>query len=396
MNSIVRLAVVGGQRGASFRNILDSLSDRVELTAVCDLNLEVLKRWQEKYPGIITFTSYEQLLESPSVDAVLLATPMLIHATQAVQALKAGKHVLSEVIASHTDEDSWKLVEAVRETGLTYMMAENYGYTRENMMIQNMTRAGVFGEITYAECGYIHDVRPLLHHSDGSLTWRGEYVRDYNGSTYPTHSLGPVAQWLGINKEGGDEFDELVTFNSMSRSSANYFNEHFGAAHPAAQPQYWSQGDTSTTLIRTKKGVLISLRVDLQSARPHNMVHYGLQGTKGAYMGPRHDGEDPLLWLEKDEEGSGDNSHPKWKSLWNYKDKWEHSLWRQWSEQAISTGHGGGDFFVIEEFISAILDRRKPAIDVYDAVTWSSVYPLSVQSAASGGKPVKFVNFLKG
>ncbi|BBI36534.1 Gfo/Idh/MocA family protein [Cohnella abietis] len=399
MSNRVRLAVVGGQRGAAFGKALESLTDQVVLTAVCDLSSDVLKGWKEKYPEISTFTHYEQLLESPHIDAVFLATPMLIHASQAIQALNAGKHVLSEVIGTHTIEESWKLIEAVKASGLNYMMAENYCYTRSNMMVNHMAQAGKFGEITYAECGYIHDIRNLLHYGDGGLTWRGQYVRDYNGSTYPTHSLGPVAQWLGINKEGGDEFDELVTVNSKSRASSKYFLEHFGTEHTASQADFWNQGDSSTTLIRTKKGVLISLRVDIQSSRPHNMVHYGLQGTEGAYLAPRFDGEDPLVWLEKDYKGSHygeDGQHPEWNSLWKYEDQWEHPLWQQWSETAMSTGHGGGDFFVIQEFVSSILEKRKPAVDVYDAVTWSSVFPLSVQSVASGGAPVKFVDFLKG
>jgi len=65
----------------------------------------------------------------------------------------------------------------------------------------------------------------------------------------------------------------------------------------------------------------------------------------------------------------------------------------KWSAEALRTGHGGGDFFVMQEFVSSIQEQRKPAIDVYDAVTWSSVFPLSVQSAANGSIPVKFVDF---
>ncbi len=394
MGNKVRLAVVGGQRGGAFGSALVSLADAIELVAVCDLNPLVLANWQGKYPGIAVFNSYEKLLDSPMVDAVFIATPMLIHARQAVQALRAGKHVLSEVIAAHTIEDGWELVEAVEQTGLTYMMAENYIFTRENMMVQQLARAGEFGEITYAECGYIHDCRNLFHHEDGSLTWRGEYIRDYNASTYPTHSLGPVAKWLGIGEEGGDAFEELVTVNANSRASIEYFRERFGTEHPGAQPGYWRQGDTSSTLIRTKRGALISLRVDIQSSRPHNMVHYGLQGTKGAYMGPRFDGESPLIWQET--EIAGEKGHEEWQPLWSCAPKWEHPLWQQWSGDALATGHGGGDLFVMKEFVEAVRERRKPVVDVYDAVTWSSVFPLSVQSVAAGGTPVHFVDYRQG
>ncbi|MBP1995315.1 Gfo/Idh/MocA family protein [Paenibacillus eucommiae] len=388
----VRLAVIGGSRGGAFGHALSILADRLELTAVCDLNEAVLQEWKRKYPEIVTFSSYDQLLESPLVDAIYLATPMLIHADQAIQALRAGKHVLSEVIAAHTIEDGWKLIEAVEASGLKYMMAENYCYTRENKMVQQMADADAFGEITYAECGYIHDVRNLLHGADGSLTWRGQCVHDFNACTYPTHSLGPIAKWLGIHQPGGDFFEELVTFNTKSRSTANYFRERFGTDHPGAQPDFWRQGDSSTTLIRTKKGVVVSLRVDIQSARPHNMVHYGLQGTEGAYLGPRFEGEDPLIWLHNEVSGTSGND-PHWDSLWHHKSKWDHPDWRAWEREALHTGHGGGDFFVIREFVSAIQEDRKPAIDVYDAVTWSSLFALSMQSVSGGGSPVKFVDF---
>jgi len=393
MNQQIRLAVVGGRRGSAFDSVLSSLGEQLQLVAVCDLNEEVVKEWQKKYPGIEGFTCFEKLLDSPRVDAVFLATPMLLHAKQAVQALKAGKHVLSEVIGSHTIEDSWELIEAVEKSGLTYMMAENYCYTRENMMVQHMAGAGEFGEITYAECGYIHDCREIFHNKDGSLTWRGEYIRDYNGNTYPTHSIGPIAKWLGINTDGGDAFEELVTVSSKSRSAAQHFKEHFGAGHPAAQSGFWNQGDSSTTLIRTKKGVLISLRFDVISARPHNMTHYGLQGMEGAYLAPRFDGEDPLIWLANGRRT--ESADPKWQSLWSLEQQWEHPAWAQWMAQASHSGHGGGDFFVIHEFVTSILEKRRPAIDVYDAVLWSSIFPLSVQSVASGNQPVKFVDFLR-
>lgn len=391
MANKVRLAVVGGQRGGAFNRALVSLADAVELVAVCDLNPLVLANWKSKYPDIETFDSFERLLGSPVADAVFLATPMLIHADQAVRALRAGKHVLSEVIAAHTMEDGWQLIEAVEQTGLTYMMAENYIFTRENMMVKHLAHKGEFGEITYAECGYIHDCRNLFHHDDGSLTWRGEYIRDYNGATYPTHSLGPVAKWLGIGEEDGDEFDVLVTMNANSRASAEYFRMRFGEDHPVVKGALWRQGDTTTTLIRTKRGVLISLRIDVQSSRPHNMVHFGLQGTKGAYIGPRYDGEAPLIWRERNI--AAEKGQEEWQSLWTCAEEWEHPLWQQWSGEALATGHGGSDLFVLHEFVSAIQERRKPAVDVYDAVTWSSVFPLSVQSVAAGGAPVRFVDF---
>ncbi len=393
----IRLAVVGGRRGAAFKHALSALSGSITLVAVCELNEVMLNNWKEAYPEVRTFTDYQALLADPDIDAVLLATPLMIHARQAIQALRAGKHVLSEVIAAHTLEDAWELVEAVEQTGLTYMLAENYCYMRPNKMIENMVQNGVFGELTYAEGAYLHDCRKLTHYENGELTWRGKLQLEGNGMNYPTHSLGPIAQWVGLNR--GDELDYMSTYTTRTGSMPKYYRDHFGDTHPGASSNYWQQGDSSITTIRTKKGIVISLRVDWVSSRPHNMTQYGLQGTKGAYIAARHEHEDPLIWIEGRSPGFSTDlpgeKKAEWESLWTYKEEYEHPLWRRWMIEAEQAGHGGGDFFVIDEFVRSIQEQRSPAIDVYDAVAWSSIFPLSMQSVAGNGKPVSFPDFTK-
>lgn len=388
----IKLAVVGGSRGAYFGPILSTLEGTVELVAVCDQNPDVLARWKLEHPGVDAYSDFNQLIEDPNVDAVFIATPLAYHAQQSIAALRAGKHVVSEVIAANNLEDAWELVETVEKTGLTYMMAENYCFMRGNMMINHMVQQGLFGEITHVEGGYVHDCRYLMHYPDGSLTWRGDLAKAYNGNVYPTHSLGPVAQWLGINRDGGDTLDTLTTYTSQAAASAKYFQEQLPAGHPGASADFWKLGDSVVTLIRTKKGALITLRFDMMSSRPHNMTHYALQGTKGAYLSPRAGGEEPIVWVEGLSPGK-DSHDAQWESLWKHAQDWEHPLWKKWQAEAEATGHWGGDFFVLREFASAILEKRKPAIDVYDAVTWSSISPLSVQSVALGGASVKIPDF---
>jgi hypothetical protein len=82
--------------------------------------------------------------------------------------------------------------------------------------------------------------------------------------------------------------------------------------------------------------------------------------------------------------------------LWNYSGEYEHPSWRTWREQAEATGHGGGDFFILKDFVDAIQTGCQPAIDVYDAVTWSCITPLSVQSVAAGSVPVAIPDFRQG
>jgi len=71
-------------------------------------------------------------------------------------------------------------------------------------------------------------------------------------------------------------------------------------------------------------------------------------------------------------------------------------LWREHREEAAAAGHGGGDFFLLREFAGAVREQRSPLIDVYDAVTWSSITPLSVQSLSGGGVPVPVPDFCSG
>ncbi|MDF2725462.1 MAG: nagA 2 [Paenibacillus sp.] len=393
----IKLAIVGGGRGSSFLKVLAPLAEKIRLTAFCDTREEMLLKWKAERPELLTFTSYDALLDRKEVDAVFLATPYTLHAKQAIQALRAGKHVLSEVIASTSLEESWELVEAAEQSDRVYMMAENCLFTRSNMMIAQMAHAGVFGEISYAEGAYIHDVRNLQHDAQGEMTWRGRLRRDMDGILYPTHSLGPIAHWLNMGREGGDEFESLTCFTSKEVANHVYFKEQFGDRHPGADRSFWKQGDSAVALIKTKSGVLIQLRYDVKSARPINGAHYALQGAKGAFLAGRHKDEDPLVWIDGVSAGQSPRIDKgpaaEWEPLWNYAERYEHELWSKWQSVIGAGGHGGSDFFVFEEFGSAIIEKRRPLIDVYDAVTWSSVFPLSVQSVEANGAPVPFVNF---
>ncbi len=391
----IKLAVVGGHRGASFARALEALSEQAELVAICDLAEDVRLKWKERYPQIQAFASYDELLEHGDCTAVFICTPLQLHASQAVQALEAGKDVLSEVVAATTVDDCWRLVETVEKTRRTYMLAENYCYMRANMMVLNMVEQGVFGETTYAEGAYIHDCRALLLNEHNEFTWRARLRLGMNGNTYPTHSLGPVAQWLRINREGGDRLATTATWMSPSRSVAQYIRERLGDGHEAARDEYWTLGDSATTVIQTERGAVIVLRVDWSSPRPHNMTHYALQGTRAAYISARrhHEREDDLIWIDGVSPGDSPSGAAQWEPLWKYAEEYEHPYWRAWRAQAEEAGHGGGDFFILKDFFTAVAQRSRPPIDVYDAATWSAIVPLSAESVARGGAPVAVPRF---
>lgn len=392
----LRLAVVGGRRGRAFAGALDALSDQLHLTAVCDLSEQVLSAWAEAHPEVRTHQRFEDLLADDEVDAVFLATPLTLHAQQAIAALRAGKHVLSEVIANVTVDEAWQLVEAVEQSGRTYMLAENYCFMRPNLLVRNLAASGALGRLTYLEGAYLHDCRHLMHTPDGELTWRAQLRTEVSSIYYPTHSLGPLAQWLRAANGADDRLATVTGFATAPAVVPEYFAREFGPGHPGAAADAWRQGDSGTAVITTTSGAVLTIRVDAVSPRPHNMTHYAAQGTKGAYQSGRYDGEDPLLWIagrspERGERGQ----HPErdWDRLWDWAPEFEDQRWRDHLTTAERTGHGGSDFFVLKEFADAVHQNRPPEIDVYDAVTWSSIVALTARSIELGNRPVDIPMF---
>jgi len=276
----IRFGFIGvGGRGTYLLRLIQQIPG-VRITAICDINeanlnraIEAVRETSGEKPAGYAAgpLDYRRLLAREDVDAVVIATPVPLHAPMAIDAMKAGKHAYSEVTAATTLEDCWGLVETAEQTGRLYMLAENYCYFRPNMMVLNMVEQGVFGDLTYAECGYVHDTRDIKFKADGSLEWRGEMARDMIGHLYPTHPLGPVAKCFKINR--GDRFVSCVAMTSRPEAMAYYARKRWGADHPAAKIDF-KQGDSSVTLITTANGSLINLRYDGCSARPHPSAAY--------------------------------------------------------------------------------------------------------------------------
>ena len=166
----VRIGVLGAGRGLGFAAATE-YAPSAEGVAFCDANEERLAKAVAAYRSYRSYTSYEKMLDS-DLDAVIVASPMPLHVAHSVQALRAGKHVLSEVTAATTIEQCWELLEAVKASGRKYMFAENYCYMRPWMIILGMVKAGVFGEVYYGESDQIQEFKRGLPHPDTGYNWR--------------------------------------------------------------------------------------------------------------------------------------------------------------------------------------------------------------------------------
>jgi predicted dehydrogenase len=349
---------LAGKRAGAFVAGLRSVPG-VEVAALCELDPAALAAaaGRHEIPG--RFRSYDEMLAS-GIDAVVVGTPMQLHVPHALAALAAGLHVLSEVTAGVTIDQCRQLVAAVRQSGRVYMLAENYCYSKPAMLVKEMARRGLFGELYYAEGAYLHDCHDIQYDAAGRPTWRVEWQVGRRGCTYGTHSLGPVLTWL----------DDRVATVSCRGSGVHTEPRHV-------------QDDVTVMLCQLASGGLADVRLDMQSHRPHNMAHYVLQGTRGAYVSGRRPGEAGLVWIEGRSPAAAE-----WQPLDAYEAELLPEEWRQHGAAATEAGHGGGDFFVARAFARSVVDGTPAPIDVDRAMDFTLPGLISEQSIAAGGVPL--------
>ena len=388
----VRVGIIGvGNRGTGLLNTILQLPS-VEIRAVCDIVPErasnaqgIVEQKAGKRPEAYTKneTDFTNLAARDDLDAVVIATPWEWHTRMAVSAMRAGKYVGVEVPAAITVDECWDLVKTSEKTGVPCMMLENVCYFQNALTILRMVREGVFGDMLDCEAGYQHDCRFLMFDDQGQLTWRGRHVAEKNGNLYPTHPIGPVSQWLNINR--GDRYTQLVSMSTPAKGLQYYAAKKLGADHPLAKRSY-ALGDVNTTLIKTANGLTVTLYFDLMTYRPYDLI-FRVQGVKGIYLGTHE-----KVCIE------GMTPEPEqWEPFEPYMEKFAHPLWRDLEEGAKKNGdHGGADYITMYEFVKAVRSKAKPPQDVYDAATWSAIFPLSIDSVAKGSQPVEFPDFTNG
>ena len=260
--------------------------------AVCETDPQQLARMGEAcgLPESRRLSDYADVLCSEA-DAVVVGTPMHLHAPQAIAALEAGRHVMSAVTAAVSLDQCRALAaacERARAHGLVYMMDENACFRRHTVLIRSLVRRGAFGDVYYAEGEYLHDVKHLHHGPDGAPTWRSTWQVGRNGCTYGTHSLGPILQWLQGTSTG---YPDPIASVSCLGSGRHTDPEH-------------AMEDTVVMLCKLASGRLARVRVDMLSNRPQAVSNYTLQGTEGAYESQRASGERHRVWLSTRRERS--------------------------------------------------------------------------------------------
>ena len=386
----VRMALIGcGERGSDMLKEYLGV-DGLTVTAVCDVVKDAALQAQAaveragQHPPAVYANGerdFENLLKREDVDFAYMATPWEWHVPMALAAMNNGKHAFVEVPAAATIEDCWKLVDTSEKTRRHCLMMENCCYGYNELMVLNIVRAGLFGDLLYGEGAYLHDLRRLLFEDRSEGLWRRFPHTRGNGNFYPTHGLGPVANYMGINR--GDRFDYLVSMSTPQRGL-----DAWRAANVPKDSPKWKEknicGDLNTSLIKTANGLMITLQHDVVNPHPYDRINL-IAGVKGIFRD-----YPPRIYFD-------DPNAEEYLPIDQFKDQYEHPLWKREGELARKLGgHGGMDFVMVYRLIECMHKGLAPDFDVYDAAAWSAPGPLSEASVAQGSAPVKFPDFTRG
>ena len=410
----VKIGIIGtGMRG-QWILWLAAKYPEVDIPAICDIDegmvasaLKILKDAGKPKPRVYKKgdEDFLNMVKNEDLDGVYIATPWEWHHSMAIAAMKQGIHVGTEVPAALTVKDCWDLVNTSERTGKHCMIMENVCYRRDVLAVLNMVRQGLFGELLHCQGGYQHDLRHVKfndgkqpygggvkfgEHGYSEAKWRTQHSVDRNGDLYPTHGLGPVAQYMNLARNE-DNFKHLVSLSSPAIGRNKFAKENFDSDHKWNKMDF-SNGDMNTSIIKTNLGRTVMVQWDETSPRPYSRLNL-IQGTKGTLAGfpTRAAFENGFEGITKD--------HHSWiqgDKLEKLYEKYDHPLYKRLNSKTKKSGHGGMDGIMMYRIVECLKNGLPLDQNVYEGCFWSAVTPLSASSIENDGSPQAFPDFTRG
>ena len=363
----IKMGIFGGYRGSTFYNCI--LANNAEIVAVCDFNVKYANKAKEMLGGdVAVYTAFDEFIEHEGLEAVLLSNYFHEHAPYAIRALEKGIHVLSECTSNSTMAQGVELVRAAEKSSAIYMISENYPFMAFNQEMRRVYRAGSLGKILYAEGEYNHPLDPndddyAIELCPTSKHWRYNLPRTY----YITHSLAPLMYITGARPTrvtAMPVFDPIrLDYNGISRG------------------------------VPERAAIITTLNDDASVYRVTGCAAFGAH--ENSYRICCEEGQ-----MENLRDGTGRvllnyNAWSVPEDIPSARSCYTPQLKDKDAALAKKAGHGGGDFYVIREFLNCIREGRQPEFDVYFATTMASVAILGHRSMLENGVPYDIPDFRK-
>lgn len=363
----INVAIVGLGFGAEFIPIYQKHA-HANLTAICQRSKDKLDKVGDAFGIGTRYSSYEQLLKDPNVDAVHINSPIPDHAPMSLAALRAGKHVLCTVPMATTIEECQQIVALVKQTGLKYMMAETVVYSREFLFIKELYTRGELGKIQYMQASHPQDM-------DG---WP-EYWERMIPMHYATHVVSPVLGLVNGRAEYVSCFGSGTIREDLQKKSGNRFaveSCHIKIKDSDIAAHIW--------------------RFLFDTARQYR-ESFDVYGTKKSFEWTLVEHEEHLIHTAKKPEAEipqrvavPDFAHLLPPEIRQFTQSIQDAAHLSFIQGA---GHGGSHPHMVNEFLQALVDDRDPWPNAVTSANWTCVGICAHQSALEGGKIVPLPDF---
>jgi len=311
----IRVGVIGCGSIAQHRHLPEyQVNPNVELVAVCDINQERALEVAEKY-GVLSYTSYEELLKSAEVDAVSVCTPNYLHAPITIAALEAGLHVLCEKPMATSKEEAEAMIGAAEKNGKKLMIGHNQRFVPSHQKARQLIANGEVGRIYSFRTAFGHG-GPEGWSVDGKESWFFEKEKAFVGA------MGD----LGVHKTDLLRYvlgEEIVEVGAFVETNAKDFAD---------------VDDNAVCVLKTESGIIGTLAASwaYTSKEDNSTIIYG---------------EKAILRLEEDPINSLVVQYSNGEVV-------KYELGKIQSNDA----GGQNNTHVIEHFVNAILLNEEPAV----------------------------------
>lgn len=362
----INVAIIGLGFGAEFIPIYQK-HPNANMYAICQRTQSKVDEIGDAFGIAKRYTDYDELLKDPEIDAVHINTPIQNHAEQSLAALRAGKHVACTVPMATTVEECRQIVEAVQETGLTYMMMETVVYSREFLFVKEMYEKGELGRIQFLRAS----------HQQEMAGWPG-YWEGLPPMHYATHCVGPV---LALPRAEA----EYVSCLGSGRIDENLI------------PKYGSPFAIETCHIKYRDSDLAAevTRSLFNTARQYR-ESFDVYGSKKSFEWTLIEHEDSVVHTgeEPSRVKIPDYAHLLPKEIQHFTTA---GVYDSDDNQHLSfiqgAGHGGSHPHLVHEFVSALVEGRQPYPNAQQSANITCVGILAHESAMKGGEIMRLPDF---
>lgn len=362
----IKVGIVGLGFGAEFIPIYQK-HPNAEMYAICQRNRENLDKVGDAFDVDVRYTDFDEMLKDPKLDAVHINTPIQNHAEQSLKALRAGKHVACTVPMATTVEECRQIVEAVQETGLTYMMMETVVYSREFLFVKELYESGEMGRLQFLRAS----------HQQEMAGWPG-YWEGLPPMHYATHCVGPVVALANTPAEyvscfGSGRIDEELISKYGSPFAIESCHIKF------------SNSDLAAEVTRSLFNTARQYRESFDVYGSKKSFEWTLVEHEPSVI---HTGETPEKVTIPDYAHLLPESIRAFTTGGVYDDSGNQHL-----SFIQGSGHGGSHPHLVHEFISALVEGRSPFPDARQSANITCVGILAHESALRGGEIMRLPEF---